>query len=59
MEQRQTGGKADECVFLNGVDVSSMLRRVRKESKGWQGGGSEPSLGSGLEGGQRGARSLW
>lgn len=48
MEHRQTGGKADESVFgffgvfiffLNGTNVSSMLRRVRKESEGWQEGG--------------------
>lgn len=41
MEQRQTGGKADESggFFLNGMNVSGMLRRVRKESEGWQEGG--------------------
>lgn len=43
MEQRQTGGKADESgffffFFLNEMNVSSMLRRVRKGSERWQEG---------------------
>lgn len=53
MEQRQTGGKADEWVsfFLNGRNVSSMLRGVRKGRKrdggrevdGWRGAKEEPA----------------
>lgn len=31
MEERQTGGKADEWGFFNGMNVCSMLRRVRKQ----------------------------
>lgn len=45
MEQRQTGGKADESVFfffffsfLNGTNVSGMLTRGKKEgAKGMAG----------------------
>ena len=40
MEQRQTGEKAGgSFFFLNGMNVSGMLRRERKESKGWREGG--------------------
>lgn len=51
MGWRQTGGKAHERVFffsfsfffsfffLNGRNVSSMPRRVRKGSEGWREGG--------------------
>ncbi|KAK2882928.1 hypothetical protein Q8A73_021861 [Channa argus] len=53
IEHRQTGGKADESVFLNGMNVSCMLRRVRKGSKGWQEAGKRVNPRSAL--GWRGA----
>lgn len=65
MEQRQTGGKADENVFfffffsfLNGTNVSGMLTRGKKEgAKGWR-GGSEPRSLARLSAGEGPERSL-
>lgn len=62
VEQRPTGGKADESVFfsffsfLNGTNVSGMLTRGKKEgAKGWR-GGSEPRSLARSALGWRGAR---
>lgn len=69
MEQRPTGRKADECFFSSSSFFEWNTRDEHAEQSKKKGakegrreadglGGSEPTLGSRLEGGQRGACRL-
>lgn len=64
MEQRQSGRKADESFFFEWDEREQHAEDSKKRERSMAGGrlmcgGSEPSLGSQLESGQRGACRLW